>query len=68
MSEPKGKSFNDNLDKKAIEKVWMATAQSFSYLLKEAGKNAVFSKYDLKDAFKTSRQKWVIDGSRVSSG
>jgi hypothetical protein len=52
MSEPKGFSFNDNLNKIAIEKVWMTTGQSFSYTLLEAGKNCVFSKYDLNDAFK----------------
>jgi hypothetical protein len=52
MSEPKGQSFNDNLRESAIEKVWMATGQSFSYTLLEAGKNCVFSKFDLKDAFK----------------
>jgi hypothetical protein len=52
MSEPKGSSFNDNVNEKAVEKVWMATGQMFSYTFKEAGKNCVFSKFDLKDAFK----------------
>jgi hypothetical protein len=52
MSEPKGQSFNDNLNENAIEKVWMSTGQSFSYTLLEAGRGCIFSKYDLKDAFK----------------
>ena len=52
MSGPKGLSFNDNLDKVKIEKVRMCTAKKFSYSIKEAGKGAKFSKYDLKDAYK----------------
>ena len=52
MSGPKGKSFNDNLDKYKIEKVRMCTAKKFSYSIKEAGKGALFSKFDLKDAYK----------------
>jgi hypothetical protein len=52
MSEPKGSSFNHNVNEKAVEKVWMATGQSFSYTFKEAGKDCIFSKFDLKDAFK----------------
>ena len=52
MSGPKGHSFNENLDKTKLEKVRMTTAKEFSYSLKEAGKNAVFSKFDIKDAYK----------------
>jgi hypothetical protein len=52
MSEPKGHSFNDNVNEIAVEKVWMTTGQTFSYTLKEAGRGCIFSKYDLKDAFK----------------
>jgi hypothetical protein len=52
MSGPKGYSFNDNLNRKKLEKVYMTTARQFSYCLKEAGKNAIFSKFDLKDAYK----------------
>ena len=52
MSGPKGYSFNDNLDKDKLEKVRMTTAKEFSYSLKEAGANALFSKYDIKEAYK----------------
>jgi len=52
MSGPKGFSFNDNLKRNRLEKVYMTTARQFSYCLKETGKNAIFSKFDLKDAYK----------------
>jgi len=52
MSAPVGRSFNDNIQHSKLEKVYMATAQSFSYSLVEAGRYAVFSKFDLKDAYK----------------
>jgi hypothetical protein len=52
MSKPEGFSFNDNLEEKKIEKVHMNVARDFGYLLKETGRDAVMSKYDLKDAFK----------------
>ena len=52
MSGPKGYSFNDNLDKTKLEKVKMTTAKEFSYSLKEAGNGALFSKYDIKEAYK----------------
>ena len=52
MSGPKGKSFNDNLDKNKIEKVKMTTAKQFSYSLKESGVGARFSKFDIVDAYK----------------
>jgi len=52
MSSPKGSSFNDNIDRLRLEKIHMATAKSFSYGLKKEGKNAIFSKYDIKDAYK----------------
>jgi len=53
MSGPKGKSFNDNVAEEQLEKVHMATARGFGYYLKETGKNAVFSKFDYGDAYKT---------------
>jgi hypothetical protein len=65
MSEPKGKSFNDNLNEKAMEKVWMSTAKSFSYKLISAGRNCLMSKYDLKDAYKNIPariQDWRLQG------
>jgi hypothetical protein len=52
MSSPEGQSFNDNLNERKIEKVHMNVARDFSYLLKKAGRNALMSKYDLKDVFK----------------
>ena len=52
MSSPKGSSFNDNIDRLKLEKIHMATAKLFSYGLKKEGKNAIFSKYDIKDAYK----------------
>ena len=47
MSGPKGRSFNDNLDRIKLEKVRMTTAKCFGSSLKEAGKGALFSKFDL---------------------
>jgi hypothetical protein len=52
MSGPKGFSFNDNLDKSKLEKVHMTTAKEFSYSLKESGKDTVFSKFDIQEAYK----------------
>ena len=52
MSGPKGKSFNDNVDKRKLEKLHMGTARQFGFGLKKAGKNATFSKFDLQDAYK----------------
>ena len=52
MSGPIGKSFNDNVDKRKLEKLHMGTAKQFSYALKNAGVNAVFSKFDICDAYK----------------
>ena len=52
MSGPKGKSFNDNVDKRKLEKLHMGTARQFGFGLKKAGKNATFSKFHLQDAYK----------------
>ena len=52
MSGPKGRSFNDNVDKKKLERLHMGTAKQFGFSLKAAGKNAKFSKFDLQDAYK----------------
>ena len=52
MSGPKGHSYNENLDKTKLEKVRMTTAKEFSFSLKEAGAGAIFSKFDIKDAYK----------------
>jgi hypothetical protein len=52
VSEPSGSSFNDNVDKKRVERVVMDTARSFSYKILRAGKSARLDKFDVKDAFK----------------
>ena len=52
MSGPKGFSFNENLKLDSLEKIKMTTAKEFGFCVKEAGKGAIFSKYDLKDAYK----------------
>jgi len=53
MSGPRGRSFNDNVAEEKLEKVHMATAKSFGYFLRDKGKNAIFSKFDYGDAYKT---------------
>ena len=52
MSGPKGSSFNDNVDKKKLEKLHMSTPKQFGQALRAAGKDALFSKFDIKDAYK----------------
>ena len=52
MSGPKGRSFNDNVDKSKLERLHMGTAKQFGRALLDAGKDAVFSKFDLQDANK----------------
>jgi hypothetical protein len=65
MTNPKGYSFNENLQLTRIEKVHMCTARDFGYKLKETGMGTVISKYDLKDAFKLIPAKpsdWRLQG------
>ena len=52
LSYPKGSSYNDNLDKLAIPKVKMASAKQFGQSILKAGKAAVMSKMDMRDAYK----------------
>ena len=52
VSQPLGKSFNDNIVKNAMEKVKMSSARNFGYDLKKCGFEAKISKYDMKDAYK----------------
>jgi hypothetical protein len=52
VSEPSGNSFNDNVDTKSVEKVFMDSARSFSNKILQAGKSARLDKTDVKDAFK----------------
>ncbi len=53
MSGPRGKSFNDNVDKRKLEKVHMDTAKKFGYKLRETGAKAEMSKFDFCDAYKS---------------
>ena len=52
MSGPKNKSFNDNVDRDKLERLHMGTAKQFGTALRAAGKDAVFSKFDIQDAYK----------------
>ena len=52
MSGPVNKSFNDNVDRAKLERLHMGTAKQFASALKDAGKDAVFSKFDIQDAYK----------------
>ena len=52
MSGPVNKSFNDNVDRGKLERLHMGTAKQFASALKDAGKDAVFSKFDIQDAYK----------------
>ena len=52
MSGPKGASFNDNVEGEKLERLHMGTAKEFSFLLRDAGTGAKFSKFDIKDAYK----------------
>jgi len=65
MSGPAGGSFNENILSHKLEKVKMATAKEFSYEVIEAGKGAIMSKFDLKDAFKlipARKDDWKLQG------
>ena len=52
LSAPPGRSYNDNVVASKLEKVRMATTKFFGYSVVEAGRGAVFSKQDAKDAYK----------------
>ena len=52
VSDPAGRSFNDNVDRNGVEKVYMSSAKDFGYSLCKAGVSANFSKFDLSDAYK----------------
>lgn len=52
VSELAGRSFNDNVCDLRLEKVYMSSALDFSQGLLKAGKNAIFSKFDLQNAYK----------------
>jgi hypothetical protein len=52
LSAPEGTSFNDFVNEIELEKVHMTSAKQFANSLIEAGEGAVFSKYNLVDAYK----------------
>jgi hypothetical protein len=52
VSSPKGLSFNDNIDQSTVERVNMTSARNVAYLVHDAGRNAVMSKIDKRDAYK----------------
>ena len=52
MSGPRNKSFNDNVDRDKLERLHMGTAKQFGTSPKASGKDAVFSKFDIQDAYK----------------
>ena len=52
VSLPKNRSFNDNIDMNKMEKVKMTSARRFSISILEAGRNAIMSKMDMRDAYK----------------
>ncbi len=65
LSAPKGASFNENVNTYSLEKVHMATAQSFGYAVRKCGKNAIMSKFDKKDAYKlipAKKEDWNKQG------
>ena len=52
VSSPRGFSFNDNVIETKMEKVHMSSAARFGQSVLKAGKNAVMTKFDLKNAYK----------------
>lgn len=52
MSSPKGASFNSNVDADALPRVHMSSAVRFARSVVQAGRAAVMSKMDMKDAYK----------------
>ena len=52
MSYPEGDSFNDNVDEDAVTKVTMSSAKQFGQSILRAGRGALMSKMDMRDAYK----------------
>ena len=52
LSQPKGRSFNDNIEKYDLEKIKMASPKMFGQVLLKAGKNSKFAKTDIVNAYK----------------
>jgi hypothetical protein len=65
LSAPENKSYNDALNKFCLPKAVMTSARLFSYSLLRAGRNAIFSKFDQKTAYKNVPQHpnlWPLQG------
>ena len=52
MSSPKGRSFNDNINKDKVGRSPMSSARQFGQALKKSGRGSIISKMDMKDAYK----------------
>jgi hypothetical protein len=52
VSSPKGLSFNDNINQDSLERINMTSARNVAYVIHDAGKNAIMSKIDKRDAYK----------------
>jgi hypothetical protein len=52
MSSPKGWSFNCNIDDYSLPRTYQSSARRFGQTLLDVGKGAIFSKMDMRDAFK----------------
>ena len=52
VSSPPGRSFNENIDQASMERVYMSSAQKFSYSIITAGRGGIMTKFDMKDAYK----------------
>ncbi len=66
-SAPENRSYNDAVNKFCLPKAVTTSARLFSYSLLRAGKNAIFSKFDQKTAYKNVPQHpslWPLQGFR----
>ena len=52
VSLPEEESFNSNVNKMLLEKVYMSNARRFGFSVCEAGFDAKMSNFDLVDAYK----------------
>jgi hypothetical protein len=52
VSLPEGKSLNDNVDSLALEKITMSSAKNFGFSVIKCGKDSIFAKTDIVDAYK----------------
>jgi hypothetical protein len=68
VSQPSGKSFNDNINSFDLEKVKMSSARNFGYSIIEAGPKCVMAKPDIVDAYKNVPAKYLSYATRVSRG